>query len=72
MRARTGSAAPRPDALVAGLAGALNAPILLTAGQPFSAGGVQAIQVLNAQTVYVVGGRRRFRMRWCPPGNRRG
>ncbi|MCE5359392.1 MAG: cell wall-binding repeat-containing protein, partial [Acidithiobacillus sp.] len=55
--ANEGGAAPSPDALAAaGLAGALGAPVLLTAASHLSNGVLAAIQALGAKTVYVVGG----------------
>lgn len=48
---------PSPDALsAAGLAGALHAPLLLTAQNQLDPAVLQAIQALGAKTVYALGG----------------
>lgn len=55
--ANAGQGAPSPDALAAaGLAGAINGPILLTQPDQLPSEVLQAIKTLGANTVYVVGG----------------
>ncbi len=52
-----GNKTPSPDALsAAGLAGALHAPLLLTAQNQLDPAVLQSIQALGAKTVYVLGG----------------